>query len=166
MGEPRKTPHRLHGTTPPRTTQPKVDVSYLSGKHSMKFGFSYNRYTKNQQLFGNPGGEFFFNNITGGTYRNDKYSGDPFMDMLLGFSSKLSRRPRPCPFATTSIETTSAYAMDNWKVTPAPKPTAGTSLRRSAAAWERGNNVSNFDPNCISPGQAPTYIPGSSSPVR
>ena len=33
--------------------EPKVDISYTEGKHSMKFGFSYNRYTKNQQLFGN-----------------------------------------------------------------------------------------------------------------
>ena len=32
--------------------EPKVDVSYTKGKHAMKYGFSYNRYTKNQQLFG------------------------------------------------------------------------------------------------------------------
>jgi len=29
--------------------EPKVDLSYTRGKHSFKFGFSYNRYTKNQQ---------------------------------------------------------------------------------------------------------------------
>ena len=28
-----------------------MDVSYTTGKHAMKFGVSYNRYTKNQQLF-------------------------------------------------------------------------------------------------------------------
>src|SRR5579859_4594085 len=32
--------------------EPKADISYTMGKHAMKFGFSYNRYTKNQQLFG------------------------------------------------------------------------------------------------------------------
>ena len=26
------------------------------GKHAMKYGFSYNRYTKNQQLFGDAEG--------------------------------------------------------------------------------------------------------------
>ena len=36
--------------------EPKVDISYTMGKHAMKYGFSYNRYTKNQQLFGSPGG--------------------------------------------------------------------------------------------------------------
>jgi hypothetical protein len=40
---------------------PKGDISYTVGKHAMKFGVSYNRYTKNQQLFGNPGGAHSFN---------------------------------------------------------------------------------------------------------
>jgi hypothetical protein len=31
-----------------------VDVSYTMGKHQMKFGFSYNRYTKNQMLYSDP----------------------------------------------------------------------------------------------------------------
>ena len=39
---------------------PKADISYTTGKHAMKFGFSYNRYTKNQQLFGNVMGTVGF----------------------------------------------------------------------------------------------------------
>ena len=38
--------------------EPKVDISYTKGKHAMKFGFSYNRYTKNQQLFGDSEGNY------------------------------------------------------------------------------------------------------------
>ncbi len=41
--------------------EPKIDVSYTNGKHAMKFGFSYNRYTKNQQIFGDTQGDFGFN---------------------------------------------------------------------------------------------------------
>ena len=37
---------------------PKVDISYTKGKHAMKYGFSYNRYTKNQQLQADPQGGF------------------------------------------------------------------------------------------------------------
>ena len=40
--------------------EPKVDVSYTIGKHAMKYGFSYNRYTKNQQLFGDANGKYTF----------------------------------------------------------------------------------------------------------
>ena len=39
---------------------PKGDISYTMGKHPMKFGVSYNRYTKNQQLFGNVMGTIDF----------------------------------------------------------------------------------------------------------
>ena len=42
--------------------EPKVDVSYTSGKHAMKFGFSYNRYTKNQQVYGDAQGVHFKGN--------------------------------------------------------------------------------------------------------
>ncbi len=38
--------------------EPKLDVSYTVGKHAMKYGFSYNRYTKNQQVNGNTMGNF------------------------------------------------------------------------------------------------------------
>ena len=37
--------------------EPKVDISYTMGKHAMKYGFSYNRYTKNQQIFGDAEGD-------------------------------------------------------------------------------------------------------------
>ena len=36
---------------------PIVALSYSMGKHATKFGFSYNRYTKNQQIFGSPPGQ-------------------------------------------------------------------------------------------------------------
>ena len=37
-----------------------MDVSYTMGKHAMKFGASYNRYTKNQKLFLNAEGSYTF----------------------------------------------------------------------------------------------------------
>ncbi len=40
--------------------EPKGDISYTTGKHAMKFGFSYNRYTKNQQIFGDQQGNYNF----------------------------------------------------------------------------------------------------------
>ncbi len=141
---------------------PRVDVSYLSGKHSMKFGFSYNRYTKNQQLFGAPGGEFFFDNVTGGTVGTTKYSGDPFMDMLLGLSSKYSQT-QSLPIRHYVNQTTSVYAMDNWKVTQRLSLQLGLRYDALPSAWERGNYVANFDPNLYISSQAPTYVPGSSS---
>ena len=66
--------------------EPKGDVSYTMGKHAMKFGASYNRYTKNQKLFLNAEGSYAFSGATG----------DAFMDMLLGLDTPAtpSRRLR------------------------------------------------------------------------
>ena len=136
---------------------PKVDVSYLSGKHSMKFGFSYNRYTKNQQLFGSPGGSLTFNNVTGGTYQGVSYSGDPFMDMVLGLAGSFSQA-QALPVRHYVNQTTSFYVDDNWKVTPRLSLQLGLRYDALPHAWERGNNLSNFDPNAYLSGQAPSYI--------
>jgi Carboxypeptidase regulatory-like domain len=125
---------------------PKVDVSYASGKHQMKFGFSYNRYTKNQQLFGDTEGNFGFGNK----------SGDAFMDMLMGISSSYSQ------FAVAPIrhyvnQTPSAYAMDNWHVTPRLSLQLGLRYDALPHAWERGNYVSNFDQGLYLRSQAPHF---------
>ena len=60
--------------------EPKVDVSYTMGKHAMKFGFSYNRYTKNQQLFGDEQGD----------YSPGSTTNDSLMDMLLGLPAAIA----------------------------------------------------------------------------
>jgi Carboxypeptidase regulatory-like domain len=125
---------------------PKADISYVMGKHQMKFGFSYNRYTKNQQLFGDTEGNFGF-----GTKSNDS-----FMDMLMGIASSYSQ------FAVAPIrhyvnQTPSAYAMDNWHVTPRLSLQLGLRYDALPHAWERGNYVSNFDPGLYLSSQAAKF---------
>jgi hypothetical protein len=115
--------------------EPKVDISYTMGKHAMKYGFSYNRYTKNQQLFGDAEGNLGFSNKTN----------DSFMDMLLGIASSYSQ------FQSTPIrhyvnQTPSAYLMDNWHVTPRLSLQLGLRYDALPHAWERSNAVSNFNP--------------------
>jgi hypothetical protein len=126
--------------------EPKVDVSYTTGKHAMKYGFSYNRYTKNQQIFGDEQGSYNF-----GTQ-----SEDSVIDMLLGLSSGYSQ------FLATPIrhyvnQTPSAYIMDNWHATP--KLTLQLGLRYDALphAWERNNAVSNFNPANYNQAAAPVW---------
>jgi hypothetical protein len=143
---------------------PRVDISYLRGKHSMKFGFSYNRYTKNQQLFGNWGGAYSWNDsATAGTYNGVTYSGDAFMSMVLGLSSSFSQA-QDLPIRHYVNETTSFYVDDNWKVTPTLSLQLGLRYDALPHAWERGNNVSNFDPNGYISSQAPKYI-ASANPL-
>jgi len=118
-----------------RDYEPKVDISYTSGKHAMKFGFSYNRYTKNQQLFGDAEG-----NVGQGQMTNDG-----LMDLLLGLSSSYNQY-QAVPIRHYVNQTPSAYGLDNWHVTP--RLTLQLGLRYDALphAWERSNAVANFDP--------------------
>ena len=67
-----------------RDYEPKVDISYTMGKHAMKFGFSYNRYTKNQQLFGDAQGNY---------QPRAALTNDSLMDLLLGLSTSYSQYP-------------------------------------------------------------------------
>jgi hypothetical protein len=115
---------------------PKLDVSYTNGRHAMKFGVSYNRYTKNQQLFGNVMGTVGFQN---------PLSNDAFMDMLLGFTSSYGQF-MAAPIRHYVNQTPSAYVMDNWHVTPRLSLQIGLRYDALPHAWERSNAVSNFNP--------------------
>jgi hypothetical protein len=135
--------------------EPKVDVSYTQGKHAMKFGFSYNRYTKNQQLFGSVMGQSSF---------GANQTGDAFMDMLLGISSNYNQF-MAAPIRHYVNQTPSVYAMDNWHVTPRLSLQLGLRYDALPHAWERSNAVSNFDPNLYLSSAQPVWnTDGSMNP--
>ncbi|MGA8043691.1 MAG: TonB-dependent receptor, partial [Terracidiphilus sp.] len=125
---------------------PRVDLSYTQGKHAMKFGFSYNRYTKNQQLFGQQQGNYNFGQL----------SGDSFMDMLMGLSTGYNQF-QATPIRHYVNQTPSAYAMDNWHVTPRLSLQLGLRYDALPHAWERNNDVSNFNPANFLSSQIPVW---------
>jgi hypothetical protein len=128
--------------------EPKVDVSYTIGKHAMKFGASYNRYTKNQKLFLNAEGTFTF---------AGPISGDPMMDMLLGLPTGYSES-QAAPIRHYVNQTPSVYAMDTWKVTPRLSLQLGLRYDALPFAWERNNLVANFDPTSYLSSQGPIFL--------
>ena len=132
--------------------EPKVDLSYTMGKHAMKFGASYNRYTKNQKLFLNAEGSYAFSGATG----------DSFMDMLLGLASSYSES-QAAPIRHYVNQTPSVYAMDTWKVTPRLSLQLGLRYDALPLAWERSNQVGNFDPTSL-PEQPISYLAGKRIP--
>jgi Carboxypeptidase regulatory-like domain len=131
---------------------PKLDVSYTMGKHSMKFGLGYNRYTKNQQIFGDPGGGFNFNANTN----------DSMIDMLLGLGNTYDQA-QDLPIRHYVNQTVSAYAMDNWRVTPRLTPQLGLRYDALPHAWERNNALANFDPTTYIPSSAARFVSPTSN---
>jgi Carboxypeptidase regulatory-like domain len=152
--------------------EPKVDISYTSGKHAMKFGFSYNRYTKNQQVNGPTQGNFAWggrsdSQFTGsGAYCSGKtdadlaatscVQGDGMIDMLLGMASNYDQQAS-APINHYVNQTPSIYVMDNWHVTPRLSLQLGLRYDALPHAWERNNQVANFDPGAFLNAATPSW---------
>ena len=150
--------------------EPKVDVSYNMGKHALKFGFSYNRYTKNQQLFGNGNGLFTFkgnnsiqytSNLDSATCQANKTAagcvqGDAIMDMLLGLAGSYNQQSA-LPIRHYVNQTPSVYGMDTWHVNPRLSLQLGIRYDALPQAWERNNYIANFNPSHFSPTLTPFW---------
>jgi hypothetical protein len=126
--------------------EPKVDISYTMGKHAMKYGFSYNRYTKNQQLFGDEQGFYSPSSLTN----------DSLMDLLLGLTGGYSQF-QAVPIRHYVNQTPSAYIMDNWHVTPRLSLQLGFRYDALPHAWERSNQVANFNPAAYNQSELPVW---------
>jgi len=164
--------------------EPKLDLSYTMGKHAMKYGFSYNRYTKNQQLFGSANGSYSLGGDSGGKQYSGNGSlaacqppsagwsatnpapancviGDGIVDALLGLAGSYSQQNAQ-PIDHYVNFTPSIYAMDNWHVTPRLTLQLGLRWDALPQAYERNNLVSNFNPDHYQPSQAVSWVAGGS----
>jgi len=141
--------------------EPRADLSFTQGKHAMKFGFSYNRYTKNQQLQADAAGDYQFDQNQTGTGAGGN-SGDPFMSMLLGLSTNFYQ-PQSMAIRHYVNQTTSGYVNDNWKVSARLSLQLGLRYDALPHAWERNNDLTNFEPSQYlnTPVDWSTTTPGS-----
>ena len=140
-------------------------LSVSHGKHAMKFGGGYNRYIKNQQLFGNTNGYFNFNDgWTAATSDTPAHpntaglTGDSYIDFLMGLSTGYSQ------LQTQDIrhyvnQTLSAYAEDNWHINPRLSLQYGIRYDALPHAWERNNRLASFDPRQYQAALTPTLDP-------
>jgi hypothetical protein len=141
--------------------EPRVDISYTRGKHQMKYGFSYNRYTKNQQQQANAAGVYNFGQNQTGTGAGGN-AGDPFISMLIGLSTQYSQ-PQSMAIRHYVNQTTSGYVNDNWKVSSRLSLQLGLRYDALPHAWERNNDLTNFEPSQYlnTPVDWSTTTPGS-----
>ena len=128
--------------------EPRIDISWTRSKHTMKFGFSYNRYTKNQQIFGNQQG----------TYTPSSTTNDSLMDILLGLTANYSQS-ESSPIRHYVNQTPSLYAMDNWHIGTRLSLQLGIRFDALPHAWERNNDIANFDPAAYQPSAIPIWTP-------
>ena len=147
--------HQLHNlgrqsTNPqwqdPALLDPKGNFTWIKGKHSLKFGYEYEHIwmavNDNNPLYGSwtYGGGY----SAGRRFRTAPSADDYWADFLFGLTSSYQLANYFVVHLRQTLD--SAYAQDDWKVTP--KLTLNLGLR-----WEYGspysewkNYISNFDP--------------------
>jgi len=128
-------------------------LSVTSGKHQMKFGGGYNRYTKNQVIGKDSEGDYTFGdgwNAATSTPTGN-LTGDSYLDFLLGLSTNFSQA-NANPINHYVNQTISVYAEDNWHVSNRLSIQYGFRYDMMPHTWERNNQVSNFNPAHYQPG--------------
>ena len=128
--------------------QPRDDLSWTKGKHSMKFGFSFMREDKNQQQQADTEGDYSFNGA--------QFSGDAYINFLLGFSSSYDQLQQLNTDHWVN-NTYSFYAMDNWRVLPRLTLNLGFRYDALPHVYEKNNRVSNFNPTAYNSSDAAVF---------
>jgi len=126
----------------------KDDLTHVTGNHSLKFGFDFQRIQHFLADQSNTEGTFTF---------NGNFTGNPVADMLLGDAftyTEASYSPNGYLFANTY----EMYAQDDWKIRP--NLTVNLGLRWSIFAsapigYDKYNHISDFIPSLYSAANAP-----------
>ncbi len=142
-----------------------VSLSVTAGRHNLKFGGEYNRYTKNQVIGKDSEGDYEFGDGWNGaatatsTYTpftpTGTLTGDSYADFLMGLATNFSQSSAN-PINHYVNNNISAYAMDNWHVTDRLSVQYGIRYDAMPQVWERNNQVSNFDPSQYQTALEPT----------
>ncbi|MGA2808630.1 MAG: carboxypeptidase-like regulatory domain-containing protein [Terracidiphilus sp.] len=138
-------------------------LSWTYGKHQMKFGGGYNRYTKNQVIGKDSEGDYRFDDkwiaatSTVPGHPEGNLTGDSYLDFLLGLANGDSgnsafSQSNANPINHYVANTISAYAEDNWHVNSRLSIQYGFRYDFMPHTWERNNQVSNFNPAHYQPG--------------
>jgi hypothetical protein len=126
----------------PSVLDPKVNFTWLRGKHSLKFGFEYEHIwmavNDNNPLYGSYtyGGGY---SASGSTVADTYWA-----DFLFGLTSSYQLANYFVVHLRQTMD--SAYAQDDWKVTPKLTLNLGLRWEYGSPYSEQNNYISNFDP--------------------
>ncbi|HEY1947342.1 MAG TPA: TonB-dependent receptor [Bryobacteraceae bacterium] len=129
------------GITRSQTAQIADNLSWIKGKHTMKFGVDFRRvrYTDLESFGGSDDfGQFTFNAGT--------FSGNAFSDLLLGLPSK-SYIAQSGPDTRLHAYETGVYAQDQWHATSRLTIDMGLRWEALPPFTSENNNLGAFDPS-------------------
>lgn len=121
------------------------DLSKIVGKHALKFGFSYMRMDKNQQLQSDTEGDYGFN--------GSNYSHNSYANFLLGFASSYAQlqNQRTGHYINNTY---SFYVNDDWRATQRLVLNLGFRWDFLPHVYDKFNQLGNFNPAAYSAANA------------
>jgi hypothetical protein len=128
--------------------QIRDDLSWTKGRHAFKFGASYMREDKNQQLQADTEGDYSFS--------GSQYSGSSYLNFLLGLSNSYAQlqAQRTDYWLSNNY---AAYVWDNWHLSPRVSVQLGLRYDALPHTYEKHNDVANFNPADYNPANAATF---------
>jgi hypothetical protein len=132
--------------------QIRDDLSKIVGKNALKFGFSYMRADKNQQLQADTEGDYTFNGST--------FSQNPYTNFLLGFASSYQQlqNQRTGHYLNNTY---SFYANDDWHATPRLTLNLGFRYDFLPHVYDKFDQLGNFNPAAYSASNAQSPNPAT-----
>jgi hypothetical protein len=128
------------------------NLTWIKGRHSMKFGGAYWPEYANAREGFQSSGAFTFSNLTTSLPNSPRYTalGSSFASFLLGdLSSAFVREPysRGARYRSGAL-----FAQDEWRATPKLTLSYGLRWEWNAAPFEPNGTASGFDPTIPNPG--------------
>lgn len=130
------------------------DLSKIIGKHATKFGFSYMRMDKNQQLQADTQGDYFFD--------GSKYAQNSYVNFLLGFAGTYQQlqTQRTGHYINNTY---SFYLQDDWHATPRLTLNLGVRWDFLPHVYDKFNQLGNFNPAAFNPANAQVPDPSTNN---
>jgi hypothetical protein len=127
------------------------NLTWVKGRHSMKFGGNYWPEYANAREGGGSSGQFTFSNLTTSQPDASQYTswGNSFASFLLGgLSSASIQQPRATGARYRSM---ALFAQDEWRLTKRLTLSYGLRWEGNAAPFEPNGTASGFDPTIANP---------------
>ena len=135
------------------------NLNWTRGRHSLRFGLSYNHYLKSENAAGDNVGNYNFDATNAVGTDDLSVQSQDWANFLLGYASdSFSQAPLDIT-ANTTQNLWEFYAQDEWHAVPRLTVSYGLRYSYFQTPFDTGNKLTSFDPSLYTAANAPTINP-------
>ncbi|WP_342667474.1 TonB-dependent receptor domain-containing protein [Edaphobacter aggregans] len=135
------------------------NLSYIVGKHSLKFGFTYNHYLKSENAGGDNVGNYNFDSTNNVGLDALSLQSQDWANCLLGYASDSFSQAPIDVTANTTQNLWEFYGQDEWRATPRVTLSFGLRYSYFQTPFDGANKLTSFDPSVYDASKAPKIDP-------